>query len=103
MVFVYSVSVPGYAGSLAASLPGGGAAAWERLGAELLLSGLVAAAHFAGMERRWTGATPALLGAAYCAASFVSVSLFCNNVNLGRTSTIIQKLLLSFKSSGCLC
>ncbi|XP_013133346.1 PREDICTED: probable aquaporin NIP4-2 isoform X2 [Papilio polytes] len=70
---IYGVSVPGYAGSLAASLPGGGAAAWERLGAELLLSGLVAAAHFAGMERRWTGATPALLGAAYCAASFVSM------------------------------
>ncbi|KAJ8735843.1 hypothetical protein PYW07_007463 [Mythimna separata] len=70
------VSVPGYAGGLSASLPGGGGvtgAAWERLGAELVLSALVAAAHFAAMERRWTGAAPALLGAAYCAASFVSM------------------------------
>ncbi|KAH9628411.1 hypothetical protein HF086_015941 [Spodoptera exigua] len=71
-----SVSVPGYAGGLSASLPGGGSvtgAAWERLGAELVLSALVAAAYFAAMERRWTGAAPALLGAAYCAASFVSM------------------------------
>ncbi|CAH2102134.1 unnamed protein product [Euphydryas editha] len=71
------VSIPGYAGGLSASLPGGGVAgagaAWERLGAELLLSGLVAGAYFAAMERRWTGAAPALLGAAYCAASFVSM------------------------------
>ncbi|XP_026319880.1 neurogenic protein big brain isoform X2 [Hyposmocoma kahamanoa] len=65
--------VPGYAGSLSASLPGGGGAAWERLGAELVLSGLVAATYFAAMERKWTGAAPALLGAAYCAASFVSM------------------------------
>ncbi|CAG4977367.1 unnamed protein product [Parnassius apollo] len=70
---IYVVSVPGYAGSLAAALPGGGAAAWERLGTELVLSGLVAAAHFAAMDRRWTGSAPALLGAAYCAASFVSM------------------------------
>ncbi|XP_045494814.1 neurogenic protein big brain isoform X1 [Colias croceus] len=70
---IYGVSVPGYAGGLSASLPGGGGAAWERLGAELLLSGLVAAAYFAAMERRWTGTAPALLGAAYCAASFVSM------------------------------
>ncbi|XP_046964031.1 neurogenic protein big brain isoform X1 [Vanessa cardui] len=74
---IYGVSVPGYAGGLSASLPGGGVAgagaAWERLGAELLLSGLVAGAYFAAMERRWTGAAPALLGAAYCAASFVSM------------------------------
>ncbi|XP_072939819.1 neurogenic protein big brain isoform X2 [Epargyreus clarus] len=70
---IYGVSVPGYAGGLSAALPGGGGAAWERLGAELLLSGLVAAAYFAAMERRWTGAAPALLGAAYCAASFVSM------------------------------
>ncbi|KAJ0182293.1 hypothetical protein K1T71_001662 [Dendrolimus kikuchii] len=70
---IYGVSVPGYAGSLSAALPGGGAAAWERLGTELVLSGLVAAAYFAAMERRWTGAAPALLGAAYCAASFVSM------------------------------
>lgn len=70
---IYGVSVPGYAGGLSASLPGGGAAAWERLGAELVLSALVAAAYFAAMERRWTGAAPALLGAAYCAASFVSM------------------------------
>uniref|UniRef100_A0A2A4K7Y4 Aquaporin n=1 Tax=Heliothis virescens TaxID=7102 RepID=A0A2A4K7Y4_HELVI len=72
---IYGVSVPGYAGGLSASLPGGGGmtgAAWERLGAELVLSALVAAAHFAAMERRWTGSAPALLGAAYCAASFVS-------------------------------
>lgn len=70
--------MPGYAGGLSASLPGGGSvtgAAWERLGAELVLSALVAAAYFAAMERRWTGAAPALLGAAYCAASFVSVSI----------------------------
>ncbi|VVC92631.1 unnamed protein product [Leptidea sinapis] len=65
------VSVPGYAGGLSASLAGGaGGAAWERLGAELVLSGLVSATYFAAMERRWTGAAPALLGAAYCAASF---------------------------------
>ncbi|XP_059051173.1 neurogenic protein big brain isoform X2 [Achroia grisella] len=70
---IYGVSVPGYAGSLSASLPGGGAAAWERLGAELVLSALIAAAYFAAMERRWTGAAPALLGIAYCAASFVSM------------------------------
>ncbi|KAM3967703.1 LOW QUALITY PROTEIN: MIP channel family protein big brain [Aphomia sociella] len=70
---IYGVSIPGYAGSLSASLPGGGAAAWERLGAELVLSGLIAAAYFAAMERRWTGAAPALLGVAYCAASFVSM------------------------------
>ncbi|CAK1540296.1 unnamed protein product [Leptosia nina] len=70
---ISTVSVPGYAGGLSASLPGGGGAAWERLGAELLLSGLVAAAYFAAMERRWTGTAPALLGAAYCAASFVSM------------------------------
>ncbi|XP_047022274.1 neurogenic protein big brain isoform X3 [Helicoverpa zea] len=73
---IYGVSVPGYAGGLSASLPGGGGmtgAAWERLGAELVLSALVAAAHFAAMERRWTGSAPALLGAAYCAASFVSM------------------------------
>nr|XP_034831524.1 neurogenic protein big brain [Maniola hyperantus] len=72
---IYGVSIPGYAGGLSASLPGGAGsgAAWERLGAELLLSGLVAAAYFAAMERRWTGAAPALLGAAYCAASFVSM------------------------------
>lgn len=66
--------MPGYAGSLSAALPGVGGAAWERLGAELVLSGLVAAAYFAAMERKWTGAAPALLGTAYCAASFVSVS-----------------------------
>ncbi|XP_022118734.2 neurogenic protein big brain isoform X2 [Pieris rapae] len=70
---IYGVSVPGYAGGLSASLPAGGGAAWERLGAELLLSGLVAAAYFAAMERRWTGSAPVLLGAAYCAASFVSM------------------------------
>ncbi|XP_028036216.1 neurogenic protein big brain [Bombyx mandarina] len=69
---IYGVSVPGYGGGLSASLPGGGAA-WERLGTELVLSALVAAAYFAAMERRWTGAAPALLGAAYCAASFVSM------------------------------
>lgn len=68
--------MPGYAGSLSASLPlPSGGAAWERLGAELVLSGLVAAAYFAAMERRWSGAAPALLGAAYCAATFVSVSI----------------------------
>ncbi|KAJ2948017.1 hypothetical protein O0L34_g9813 [Tuta absoluta] len=67
------VSVPGYAGSLSASIPGGGGAAWERLGIELVLSGLVAGAYFAAMERRWTGAAPALIGAAYCAASLVSM------------------------------
>lgn len=66
--------MPGYAGSLSASLPGSSGAAWERLGAELVLSGLVAATYFAAMERKWTGAAPAFLGAAYCAASFVSVS-----------------------------
>ncbi|KOB73385.1 Aquaporin transporter, partial [Operophtera brumata] len=65
------VSVPGYAGSLSASLPGGGAAAWERLGAEVVLSALVASAYFAAMERRWTGSAPLLLGTAYCAASFM--------------------------------
>ncbi|XP_050669619.1 neurogenic protein big brain [Leptidea sinapis] len=71
---IYGVSVPGYAGGLSASLAGGaGGAAWERLGAELVLSGLVSATYFAAMERRWTGAAPALLGAAYCAASFVSM------------------------------
>ncbi|XP_049882751.1 neurogenic protein big brain isoform X2 [Pectinophora gossypiella] len=71
---IYGVSVPGYAGSLSASLPGGaGGAAWERLGAELVLSALVAGAYFAAMERRWTGAAPALLGSAYCAASLVSM------------------------------
>ncbi|KAG7310389.1 hypothetical protein JYU34_003162 [Plutella xylostella] len=70
---IYGVSVPGYAGSLSASLPAGGGAAWERLGAELVLSGLVSATYFAAMERRWSGAAPALLGAAYCAASFVSM------------------------------
>ncbi|XP_032528949.1 neurogenic protein big brain isoform X2 [Danaus plexippus] len=70
---IYGVSVPGYAGGLSASLSVGAGAAWERLGSELLLSGLVAAAYFAAMERRWTGAAPALLGAAYCAASFVSM------------------------------
>ncbi|KAI5645045.1 major intrinsic protein domain-containing protein [Phthorimaea operculella] len=68
-----TVSVPGYAGSLSASIPGGGGAAWERLGIELVLSGLVAGAYFAAMERRWTGAAPALIGAAYCAASLVSM------------------------------
>ncbi|KAL4716857.1 hypothetical protein ACJJTC_012668 [Scirpophaga incertulas] len=72
---VYGVSVPGHAGSLSAALPGGGAggAAWERLGAELVLSALVTAAYCAAMERRYTGAAPALLGAAYCAAGFVSM------------------------------
>ncbi|XP_053610852.1 neurogenic protein big brain isoform X1 [Plodia interpunctella] len=70
---IYGVSVPGYAGSLSASLPGGGAAAWERLGAEVVLSGLVSAAYFAAMERRWSGTAPAMLGVAYCAASFVSM------------------------------
>ncbi|XP_028170959.1 neurogenic protein big brain isoform X2 [Ostrinia furnacalis] len=70
---VYGVSVPGYAGSLSAALPGAGAAAWERLGAELVLSALVTAAYFAAMRRRWTGAAPALLGAAYTAASLVSM------------------------------
>ncbi|XP_063548258.1 neurogenic protein big brain isoform X1 [Cydia strobilella] len=66
------LSMPGYGGSLAAALPGAGSA-WERLGAELVLSGLVAAAYFAAMERRWSGAAPALLGSAYCAATFVSM------------------------------
>lgn len=68
--------MPGYAGSLSAALPGGGAggAAWERLGAELVLTALVAAAHGAARDRRWSGSAAALLGAAYTAASFVSVS-----------------------------
>lgn len=70
-----SVSVPGYAGSLSSALPSGGAAAWERLGAEMVLSALVASAYFAAMELRWTGSAPLLLGTAYCAASFVSVSV----------------------------
>lgn len=72
--------MPGYAGSLSAALPGAGAAAWERLGAELVLSALVTGAYFAAMERRWTGAAPALVGAAYCAASLVSVSAFYSSV-----------------------
>ncbi|XP_041975585.1 neurogenic protein big brain [Aricia agestis] len=68
---VYGFSVPGHAGGLGAALVVG--AAWERLGAELVLGGLVAAAHFAAMERRAAGSAPALLGAAYAAASFVSM------------------------------
>lgn len=67
--------MPGYAGGLAAALPGGvGGTSWERLGTELVLSGLITATYFAAVERRWTGTAPAMIGVAYCAASFVAVS-----------------------------
>ena len=79
-LFVFSihrVTVPGYQGNLQAAISHSSAlGAWERFGVEFILTFTVVLAYFVSTSsyKRYLGSSAMVLGAAYSACSFVSVS-----------------------------
>lgn len=74
---LYSVTVPGYQGNLQAAISHSSTlAAWERFGIEFILTFTVVLAYFVSTTsyKRFLGTSSMVIGAAYSACSFVSVS-----------------------------
>jgi Ni,Fe-hydrogenase I cytochrome b subunit len=71
------VSLPGYQGNLQASISHSQSiSSWERLGVEIILTFVVVFTYFVSTNthRKVFGNSAAMIGAAYSACNFVSVS-----------------------------
>lgn len=75
--YFYSVTVPGYQGNLQAAVTHSASlAAWERFGVELILTFIIVLTYFVATngQNKIFGYPSLVIGAAYSACSFVSVS-----------------------------
>jgi glycerol uptake facilitator-like aquaporin len=91
-LFLHRVSLPGYQGNLQAAISHTSAvSSWERFGVEMVLTFVVVFTYFVSTnsQRKLFGNSAAMIGAAYSACNFVSVSIAqkCSlNRNSGRKS-----------------
>lgn len=85
----FRVSLPGYQGNLQAAISHTSAvSSWERFGVEMILTFVVVFTYFVSTnsQRKLFGNSATMIGAAYSACNFVSVSFYlefdlnCTNV-----------------------
>lgn len=75
--YSFRVSLPGYQGNLQAAISHTSAvSSWERFGVEMILTFVVVFTYFVSTnsQRKLFGNSAAMIGAAYSACNFVSVS-----------------------------